>query len=205
MGSRCHARSLQPLREQRAARLSRAGILPLPFASQSHHPAAGYDPHYEPRRRFRFRVKAKFFARTIFSECKIFLHAGGTCERGSRRGTGGPIRLILTMAVAAAPARARYALHAAMQHRGLRSTRKSKRHGCEPCLRRTDLANRLCGMPHLSAKPCPPCQAGVALRRRGSRLALPGLLGAGHWDISPLGAGRLGAPGARNRSLDPSE
>ena len=32
-----HARPLHPLREQRAARISRASILPLPFASQSHH------------------------------------------------------------------------------------------------------------------------------------------------------------------------
>jgi len=31
---------------------------------------------------------------TILAKCKIFLFAGGTGERGSRRGTGGPIRSI---------------------------------------------------------------------------------------------------------------
>ena len=47
------------------------------------------------RRRFRFRAKAKFFSRgPILAKCKIFLRAGGTCERGSRRGTGGAIRSI---------------------------------------------------------------------------------------------------------------
>jgi hypothetical protein len=30
--------------------------------------------------------------KTILAKCKIFLRAGGTCERGFRRGTGGAIR-----------------------------------------------------------------------------------------------------------------
>ena len=47
------------------------------------------------RRGFRFRMKGEIFLACQFLEkCKIFLFAGGTCERASRRGTGGPIRSI---------------------------------------------------------------------------------------------------------------
>ena len=55
-----------------------------------------------------------------------------------------------------------------------------------------------------------PCQADVALRRRGSRLGLPGLLGAGHWDIvrSALAAFRRSwgeNPLARSKRIGPPD
>ena len=86
METRRYARPFN-LREQRARRLSRAGILPLPFANQSRHQAAGYDDPLCARRRFQFWREAKFFSRGPFlAKCKIFLRAGGTCERGFEEG-----------------------------------------------------------------------------------------------------------------------